>query len=524
MNNFQLAEIIGVCVIIFFQLLIFIRTRIRISTYRSIFPAVSCFEVIHLGFLPEHLALHPRELLADLNKYINESTPKPVQTSIVSEGGLLMRPELLEEDRRIFIDLIIKKQEGNLVTDKIIYALNTYLIRNRGVASDFHLIKDVVERNTDAVEEDVNQSISLPLYLGLLGTFLGIVFGLFQISGVDFAADPTALDSAISLLLGGVKIAMIASFMGLLLTVVNSGYSFKGAKVFVEERKNDFYTFIQIDLLPLLNQNINSTLFSLQNNLHKFNEEFKGNVDKLKFVMGKNYDTILAQERIVVSLEKVDVTAFAKANIIVLKELQKATDKFSQFNEYLNQVNELVTGTREFTGKLNEVIKRTDNLNTLGAGVLSVFEENQVLAKFLQSHYSSLDQSHQLITKAVNGVGNTLDETLMKLKEFTQERINEVQKITLSEIDLMQNQYPEKWKKLDNLSYLETVDKSLKDIKMSNASQMGSVLTEVKGSNENWNTVIEQLEILNSNFNKKRRGWISGIIKWFDSSNSSINS
>ncbi|NII26671.1 hypothetical protein HB364_16400 [Pseudoflavitalea sp. X16] len=505
MNNFQLGELIGVCVIIGFQLLIFIRTRNRISVYKSVFPDADNFRIIRPGFLKEHFDLHPRELLENLNKYIGESEPKIVQTEIVSEGGLVLRPEIYEPDKRILVELIYRMEGGNHVTDKIVYALNTYLIRNRGVASDFHLIKDVVERNTDAVEDDINQSISLPLYLGLLGTFLGIVFGLFQISGVDFAADPTALDSAISLLLDGVKIAMIASFTGLLFTVINSGYSFKGAKVLVEEKKNDFYTFIQIDLLPLLNQNINSTLFSLQSNLHKFNEEFKENVDKLNLAMRKNHDTILAQERILDALEKKDIGAIAKANVVVLKELQAATDKFSQFNVYLAQVNELVNGTKDFTSQLNDVIKRTDNLNALGKGIVSVFEENQALAKFLQSHYSSLDQSHQLITQAVNGVGNTLDETLVKLKEFTQERINEVQKITLSEINLMQEQYPEKWKKLDNLIHLETLNKNLSDIKMSSAAQVGSIALELESINN-------RLQVLNESIDNASRNGRWNII------------
>ncbi len=499
MNKFEALELIGICIIIAVQLYIFYTTKSKITVFKSIFPESDCFEIIKPGFSKSLFELHPKELLSDISKYALESQPKILQTEIATPEGLVLRPVVYENDSRVFVDLIHKMSGGNHVTDKLIYALNTYLIRNKGVASDFHLIKDVIERNTDAIEDDISQSISLPLYLGLLGTFLGIVFGLFQISGVDFSTESTALDHAISLLLGGVKIAMIASFTGLLLTIINSGYYFKGAKILVEDKKNDFYTFIQIDLLPLLNQNINSTLFSLQSNLHKFNEEFKGNVGKLSSVMGRNHDALIAQEKILTTLDNMDIMEFAKANVKVLRELQVSTDKFAEFNLYLSSINELVRDTKAFTVNLNEMIDRTKNFHELGKQIVSIFSENQELVKFLQSHYNSLDNSHQLITQAVNGVGNTLDDSLVKLKEFTQDRIMEVQKLTLKELELMQKEYPERWKKLDKLDFLEPVNKHLADMKMSNASQIGSVSNEVKTFNDKLSTVISELEAIKLN-------------------------
>ena len=292
---------------------------------------------------------------------------------------------------------------------------------------------------------------------------------------------------------------MIASFTGLLLTIINSGYFFKGAKVFVEDKKNDFYTFIQIDLLPLLNQNINSTLFSLQSNLHKFNEEFKGNVGKLSSVMGRNHDALIAQEKILTTLDNMDIMEFAKANVKVLRELQVSTDKFAEFNMYLSSISELVNDTKGFTVKLNEMIERTGNFHELGKQIVSIFSENQELVKFLQSHYNALDNSHQLITQAVNGVGNTLDDSLVKLKEFTQDRIMEVQKLTLKELELMQKEYPERWKKLDKLDILEPVSKHLSEMKMSNASQIGSVSNEIKTFNDKLSKVIKELEAIKQN-------------------------
>jgi hypothetical protein len=67
---------------------------------------------------------------------------------------------------------------------------------------------------------------------------------------------------------------MIASFTGLLLTVVLSGWRYKEQKNKAENLKNDFFTWLQTHLLPVLSQNTSSSIYSLQANLLKFNDLF----------------------------------------------------------------------------------------------------------------------------------------------------------------------------------------------------------------------------------------------------------
>lgn len=467
MNSFELLEAVFVGIIIVLQAYNFYKTNARIGVYRNIFPREGDFEVLRVSLSKEALALHPRELLGRLNEW--------------ALGG--------EE----VVDVIRRKGGGNEVTDRIVYSLNTYLLRNKGVASDFHLIKDIVERNCDSVEEDIHQTISLPLYLGLLGTFVGIVVGLVKISGIDFGGENNGMDLAISALLKGVMIAMIASFFGLMLTVLNNGFFFKGAKAQLEQRKNDFYTFIQTELLPLLNQNINSTLYSLQTNLFRFNEEFKDNIGMLREVMGKNHDALVAQEKILNTLENIDITEFGKANVVILQQLNISTEKLAQFNAYLGQLTELMGTTSRVSSSLDSAIARSDNFDALGQKLMTMFTENQRLVEFLQSHYDALDESHQLITTAVNRVGNTLDESLDKLSVFTQERINELQKITLREMDLLVNQYPDKWKRLDSLVYLETMNKHLAELKTGTAQQQERMDREFRELNSSFDRAVLEL-------------------------------
>lgn len=510
MNNFENIEITAIVVIIIVQFYVYYRTYNTINKFKNIFPDPGNFSIIRPIVGINFSKLHPGQImqalpdlirLANIQKDQLESTTQDVENEDDSQDHVKF--ETTESTVEVRLDLIIKSDGGNSVTDTILYSLNTYLVRNKGVASDFNLIKDIVERNCDSVEEDINQTISIPLYLGLLGTFLGIIMGLLQISGMDYNSTSNGLGEAISILLKGVQIAMFASFTGLFLTVLNSGVFMKGAKARHEESKNAFFTFIQIELLPLLNQNINSTLFSLQSNLHRFNEDFKINVQRLSGVMGKNHEALIAQEKILTTLDNMDITEFAKANVKILKELQLSTEKFAHFNQYLQNVSVLMEDSKMFAYKINELIGRTDNFSIVSQKVMEVFEENKELQKFLQHHYSSLDQSHQLITTAVDKVSDTLHQSLDQLKDFTQEKISEVQQITLKEIDLLQNQYPEKWKKLDQLTHLEELNKNIKDMKYSVASQSGTLNNEVKEINT---TMSKMLSVAQSQIKKDKPG------------------
>ena len=84
--------------------------------------------------------------------------------------------ELVQDETTNYV-LGIKTHHKNDILEVIISSLNKYLINNKGAVSDFHLMKDIVDRNCDAKEEEIHTQIPVPLYLGLTGTMLGILIG-----------------------------------------------------------------------------------------------------------------------------------------------------------------------------------------------------------------------------------------------------------------------------------------------------------------------------------------------------------
>ena len=138
----------------------------------------------------------------------------------------------------------VAQKEKSILLGEVTDTINNYLKKNKGGAADFHLVKDIVERHTDSIDEEINHKLPVPIYLGLMGTVLGIIIGLFSLK---FQFDPATNSlngqlfvNSVSGLIKGVKLAMICSFVGLLLTTLLSSWRYMGAKSKLEAQKKCF--------------------------------------------------------------------------------------------------------------------------------------------------------------------------------------------------------------------------------------------------------------------------------------------
>lgn len=337
------------------------------------------------------------------------------------------------EEKYIEVTLIRSKQ-SNVVLDKILSSVNTYLLRNKGAVSDFNLIKDVVERNTDAVDEEINSLLPIPLYLGLMGTMIGIVIGLFSMPSIS----DENFESAIDMLIGGVKIAMIASFVGLLFTVILSGWKYKGAKLQAEGLKNDFFTWIQTQLLPVLSQNISSSIYSLQANLLNFNDTFSTNISSFNGLMNKILNSFDGQVNLMNELKEVDVAQLAKLNVNVLQELRTSTKEFEKFNTFLNQLNSFVDNAQKLNHNINNQLDRTYAIEQIANSIGSNISTNNQLIGVLQSELREVSSRKQMVAEAVIDVDNVLSKSLEDLGRHIDAQINAIKNITIKEEDLLE--------------------------------------------------------------------------------------
>jgi len=539
MNKITLLEFALVGLIILIQIIQALKTRKKITILRSIIPNKDFFKIKLFNIPIEDLQNNqPKDVLENLSVYEkqildyinNESfddfeytfenltslTIVQIKEKVESDFSVSIKGTLKDEiiDEAIAnknfysnkdeinnnpeqeivlneISLINPNDKSNSIFEGLLHSINVYLLRNKGATTDFNLIKDITERNVDTEDEDISQTVTTPLYLGLMGTMLGIIFGLINL----FMVSDNGKDFEIQGFLIGVAIAMSASFIGLLFTVLNSGY-YKTARKEVEIAKNDFYTFIQTELLPILNQSVSSSVYMLHTNLVKFNDNFTVNINRLTGLLNKNYDAVIAQDSILQSLENIDITEFAKANVKVLRELKTGTEDLHKFNQYLGVLNSTVDGTTRLSHSFQTLLSKVNNFEGLAEKLDSRIEESNKLVQFLNDHYEVLSERGDLLTDSVRKVDDVLNKSLVELREHTTEKIDAIKEITIKEEDLMTKAFAENRSHFSKLSLLENLNKSINEIKSNSENQLNSVNSQIKSLKEsidNTNTVLKSI-------------------------------
>ena len=515
--NIETVEILLIIFIVIIQISIFLRTRRQITIFKNIIPETSSLGISKISIpIREIENLSVGEIPANSLNYETVQNTENAQEKI-SE-----------------ITIITDTNENkNAIFEKILHSINTYLIRNRNTASDFNLIKDITERNADAIEEDINLTLSIPLYLGLMGTMLGIVIGLFSMSSLTLAGKPgeDALGQGITVLLGGVKIAMIASFTGLLLTTLNSGWFYKGSKSQVEAKKNEFYSFIQTELLPVINQSLGSTFESFQRNLFKFNGEFTGNLNKLSGIFETNFDALVLQESVLSKIENIDIATIAKYNVNVLKELQVSTKEFEKFNTHFANINSYVNNSATLVDRLNELLERTENLKEIADSLDDKLSQSSYLLEFLSKHFQNLEEYSEKTNKSIGKItddtiqsiantGFSIKETFNQIQELIENSSKSVKDFTVEELDLLKKALSESKTNLGNLQFLETINEDVSQFKDSTASQGERIRMLLQDVNKNLELSIIKLNSIERISLSLRRKGIRNYLKQLFNSDS----
>ena len=335
---------------------------------------------------------------------------------------------------KINISLIDYKGPKNNTLKDILNSVNGYLLRNKGAVSDFNLVKDIVDRNIDKVDDEISNNLATPLYLGLMGTMLGIVGGLFFMPEISGDAATKAAETAaegdnealggINALLNGVKIAMFASVSGLALTILSNYFFFKARKK-VEQQKHDFFTFIQTRLLPILSKNTTSSIYSLQTNLLKFNSDFKINMNAFSSTVNEVRETFDSQLEVVKELKRIDVANIAKYNIDVMQQLQNSFKKLQDLATYLDKMNGFIGNTRELNLAVNQQLQKVGELSSIidrfdtNAGTIS---DNST---YLKSHFKNIDDREQVINDRIADFDSNTGKMIDNLETSFSKRLKE---------------------------------------------------------------------------------------------------
>lgn len=328
-----------------------------------------------------------------------------------------------DEEENIVQIKQLDSKAGNKVFVKIIDSINYYLHKNKG-ATDYAILKDITDRNCDSIEDEIDSTTPIPIYIGLYGTVLGIVIGVATLAffgGLDqlLSSESGSLGAdGIKQLMQGVAVAMLTTFCGVAFTIVGA-VSHKKAQKINEQRKNDFLSWMQGELLPQMNTNMVSTLDILQKNLNKFNQDFSRNSSELNAIFGNINTTYDNQAEVLRLIKKLDINGMADANVRILRELQACTGQINLLQTFLDESNQYLREVQKMNEELTDYQDRTKLIENMGA--------------FFQSEIEQIGQRKAAISKAVADIDAAVGKSFEDLKSHTTDEYGQLKAHTAQE-------------------------------------------------------------------------------------------
>lgn len=366
----------------------------------------------------------------------------------------------------------IRINTKNPTLKEICNSLNMYLQKNKGAASDFYLMKDVVERYCDAEEEEISIQQPIPLYLGLMGTMVGIIVGIGFIAFSGGLSSESLMNNITSLMTC-VAIAMTASLVGILFTTLISWES-KNATTKVEANKNRFYSWLQTELLPVLSGNTVNALYLLQQNLMTFNQTFQTNIEGLDNALSKIVESSNEQVELISLIKDIDIQHVAQANLSVLKELKDCTGEIAVFNKYLHNVSTYLEAVNGLNNNINEHLTRTAAIERMGA--------------FFEREINQVAERERYINEVVAKVDDTLRKTFEQIQDSTKEGILQLRNNSVTEFDKLQKQYAEQKEEFAKILQQQ------RDEFISHSGDITTVIEEIRSITEIKTVVTKLLE------------------------------
>lgn len=424
---------------------------------------------------------------------------------------------------------LVGEQESDL--NKLLSEVNHYVAKTKGT-TDFAVIQNKVERMLTMRYEQSEAKLAFPTYLGLMGTFLGVLMGIFMfIWGFDGQGD--VRDDAIKNLLIGILVSMSTSFIGLLLTTINNAF-ISEAKKGVEEDKNEFYDFVQTELMPSLDVSLVVAISKLHETVDKFEPAFNGvikrfqdtfdrctkafgesfetnvkTVSKAVEVMGENMDKIneniqlqqnvlstFKSDEVAKGLEKyveaadhfVGITQslnkFEEARRMMLAATQEAINYQNQYADWLQipreiavRVNDILNRIKNFEENIERIgeklaereILGNDVVNAISDQVNAIEKKSKIADKYLQLADGQLEDLFKEQTAVIDQMNHRYRAAIQGHIDGFEEMIDDLTR----ELERRHNLFIAAMEEKLNINVIRE--------EFSNLKKLGAIFEEVKG-------------------------------------------
>lgn len=249
--------------------------------------------------------------------------------------------------------------------------------------------------------------------LGLLGTFMGIAYGLSK-----FNTDPDLIKTSIKILLDGLKSALNTSILGIFLSLIFSKIvKYKFASETIKNKDSD-----ELKELKLLNKNIielkeefsktqhDALVEALRDVLTGFDSILMNFIDEL---VEKNFDKLTDAINQLIRWQ-----LLYKEDIIELKQ---------SYSSLVNKHEQFINNTEKWVSLMDEVAGQSSKLQFIVDNFNEAFNDNGNLSLMVTKMQESAKNLENVtndfskLTKRMEDTTTTLELTEEKIQEWTQQ-------------------------------------------------------------------------------------------------------
>lgn len=412
-------EIIFIVALIGLQIFVFWTVYKMINSFGKFFPGTFSEIKIKSFYLKESILKNSNEL----NEFLDNLIYYPDDISQYQE----------QEDQDKIELLVFLNGEMHPQFSEVIKSTNAYLCKNKNSSADFGILKDTCERHIEKADNEIGNLINVPLYIGLAGTFIGIIVGL---SGIDFSksiGDNSQLinPQEIGQLIDGIKAAMFASLIGLVFTVISTALFYKPNAFKNDTEKNEYYDFLQRELLPFLNIGVSKSLGNFKDVLNHFINKFGENMNDYKDSGELLNENLQRQQIVLEEINKLSITKTATQIAQTFNDLKESTEHLEKFREYQSGLNNYVDKTEKVSLEIMSVIDHfkdfNSNLKSISNHTLSSIELQKQFKDSLETHFPTLDDHRLVWRNQVDELNEDIKEVYKELNNYFKNSTSQIQ-------------------------------------------------------------------------------------------------
>lgn len=330
--------------------------------------------------------------------------------------------DMTDEDVNVSL---ITAAGGSKSFKEVVFETNEYLCKNVGTSADLGVLQDICDKKLEVKENAVKSTLNLPLFVGLGGTFIGIIIGVIgfafdlnslfdstsssqeieqtvsvpvrndnipTISAVESQPNEPSSDETNSLqfLLYGIGCAMAASLCGLVLMVINTAINYRKATADLDTKRNEYFDFLRRELMPTLANSMSSSLNSLKSVLGHFVDKFGKNLDAYADSAELLNENLEKQHLVLTQIQDMGMTRMANRVASAFVQLNEAADALNTFHQYQQDLNTTIHQVQGGVAQIDTLIAKFDNF----ISALSSVANAQGTAIALQQQFKEAIEQH----------------------------------------------------------------------------------------------------------------------------------